>query len=936
MDRVRFSDNETHQETNLTIGSKIGRKEVHSEGRSAQRKARQSLGQKATRSALSVTLAMTLIASPIIPSVGGFYVSAASAATTTAATQGPTVSVVSEQIVSSGVTLQQVVWKSMRGNVAVSSNANVLKIDLHNPYAKLDVMTGKNNQFTTRQSVRGMALETGALAGVNGDFYAVTGEGAPLGGQISNGQLMSSPSILQGMYAFALTKDNQPVIDRFTFTGSVASEGGRVEFPLAGVNSAVYWTEPNKKHSHQDVIHLYTSAWGSKSRAMDTMTTPTELLVQGGIVVQISEKQQLDMVPPADGYILRAAGTMGPLLAKSFNVGDRIYTDYQLVPVDSSKSYDTSNFQMMIGGHTILVDNGTVAKFSRDVSGLAGYRSRTGLGYSKDGRYAYLLTVDAVGDSKGMSLSEFQNFMLSMGVWKGLNLDGGGSTQMVSRPLGDTDAILVNKPENGTARLVVNGLGVYTTAPQGQLAGVFIQSENAMFINEKKILQLKAYDEFYNPMKVDPTGLAWTASSDVGVFVGPEFTALKPGTVKVTAKGNGDITHSKEIDVVGRKDINSMTFETKDFVVTEGDSLELPVIVATVKGVKRTVPAELLEWEFIGFDGTFEAQSNTVKVDKVDSGGSARIIARYDGYAAMLTKPTGTEKLFADFESGGKTFDMRSNVTPSDVYGNVQIETDHMWEQPDNAVLSLQYDFRQGVGTKALYAEFGTEPVAVEGTPSRIAMNVEGDNSLNWLRAEFVDANGKSHLVDIANPVNWTGWKTVSADLEAYKMAYPIKLKRLYVANPELGQDEREPIGAIAVDDISFQYKGVTPELPKASVKMAVGRTSLTVNGEEQKLELAPMLENKTTLIPVRFFIDAMGGEIRWEQDSKRVSIIRDNHLIELWIDDASVVIDGKRVESLVAPKLVKKRTMLPLRLISEALGWKVGWDQKTKSITLE
>jgi exopolysaccharide biosynthesis protein len=885
-------------------------------------------------------LAATLAATPVIPGYSALFgesiIPTAHAATATAAA-APTIKLVSETPVTAGATLRKYVWNSTRSNKPVQTNANVLVIDLHNPHVQLDVMTGKQDQFTTRQSVRGMANETGAVAGVNGDYYNVSGEGAPIGGVISEGELLSSPSYLSGMYAFALTKDRQPIIDTFTFSGTISSEGGINQYPLAGMNKTTYWTDPAKIHSHQDALYIYTSDWGSKSRANDGATVPTEVLVVDRKVVQIAADSTLDMLVPEDGYILRASGKAATFIKEAFKPGDSIYADYALRPVDQSKTYDTSSFQMMIGGHTILVDNGATTAYSRDVSSLGGNRSRTGLGYSKDGRYIYMITVDNSGDSKGMNLSEFQKFMVSLGVWKGLNLDGGGSTQLVSRPLGETATVNTNQMENSTARLVVNGLGVYTTAPQGDLLGLFIQSEAAMFLGEKKTLRLKAYDQYYNPLAVDSNSVKWTASSNIGHFNGAEFTALQAGTLTVTADGGNQAKQTKDIDIVGRYDIDSMKFETEDFIVAEGDRYELPVVVVTVKGVKRTIPTELLSWEFIGFEGLVKTGDQAVTVTNVTTDdGYARIIARYDGMSAMLTRSLGTDKLFADFNAIQTP--VVTSVTPLEVSATINQVTGLIPGEPDNAALFFAYNFKEGTGTKAAYAAFGADGngLAIEGQPDRMKMNVLGDGSLNWLRAEFIDANQKSYLVDVANPVDWYGWQTESVDLSSYKMSYPITLKRVYVASPEQGQDEREPIGSIGIDDIAFTYKGEIPVAPKSKVEMAVGRTSLTVNGITSKLEQAPITENNSTLIPVRFFVDAMGGEIKWDAKEKRVSVIRDGHLIEMWIGDKMVVVDGKLIESPVAPKLSNGRTLLPLRLISEALGWKVGYEEKTKSITLE
>src|SRR5690606_9561193 len=122
----------------------------------------------------------------------------------------------------------------------------------------------------------------------------------------------------------------------------------------------------------------------------------------------------------------------------------------------------------------------------------------------------------------------------------------------------------------------------------------------------------------------------------------------------------------------------------------------------------------------------------------------------------------------------------------------------------------------------------------------------------------------------------------------------------------------------------------------RAKVEMALGRASITVDGELRELDFAPYVVDGHTLIPIRFFVDALGGEVLWDAEARRASVIRDGHLVEMWIGDGLVTVNGKPAVSPVPPQIKGNRTMLPLRFIAEVLGWQVGWNDETKSITLE
>lgn len=84
-------------------------------------------------------------------------------------------------------------------------------------------------------------------------------------------------------------------------------------------------------------------------------------------------------------------------------------------------------------------------------------RARTGAGFSADGNTMFMLTVDEVGGSTGVTVGQFGSYFAELGdVEYALNLDGGGSTTMWARGWG-----VVSDPSDGPERVVSNHLGIY-------------------------------------------------------------------------------------------------------------------------------------------------------------------------------------------------------------------------------------------------------------------------------------------------------------------------------------------------------------------------------------------------------------------------------------------------------------------------------------------
>ncbi|MEI0739182.1 stalk domain-containing protein [Paenibacillus sp. JTLBN-2024] len=890
-------------------------------------------GMAASKKWMVVSLAGLLFIAPVVGSgipLNGHSISSVASAASASVVK------LDENPVTSGAMLTKYKFTTTRSGKKATALADVIRIDLQNPYVKIDVMNGKNGQFTTKQSTGGMAKENGAVAAVNGDYFNTTADGAPIGGQVTDGQLLSTPSDIKGMYSFAVTTDGKPIIDEFAFSGSVTAEDGS-SFPLAGINKSSYNPESSSAtYSHADAMYIYTSAWKSTERPKNSATTPIEVLVQNDVITQISDVGGfVGMQVPQDGYILRTHGKAAEFVKNHLAVGQTLKTSYMLNSKTMGQSVDPSKLQTMIGGHTILVNNGKAAAFSRDVSSIGGYRARTALGYSKDERYVYIVTVEKNDNSSGMSLGELQSFMVDIGVWKGMNLDGGGSTTLVSRPLGENDATLTFHTEYGTQqRSVVNAVGVFSEAPKGELKGLKISGSPAILIGQQASFKLKGYDNYYNPVDTSSLTPTWKSSNGNIKVSGQTVTGVKPGTSTITAV-SGQASTSMQVKVLGASDLTALNVGSQTAPLQAGSTVSVPVTAVTKDGDKVEVPESALKWEFVGFKGSVKNGKLTVaSVDPDVKVGYA--IARYNGFStAVILSATG-EDLWENFENVSYPVQFTSNHPQ--VTGTAAV-TQGTGDHAGSKVLQLTYDMTAGTGKMYAYAELnGTAGKTIAAPATRMSIDVMGDNSLNWARAELKDNNGQTVYVDLAKAIDWDGWKTIDVDLSDKGIAFPAQLKRVYVVNVEEGQDERAKTGTVAFDNIKFTMPSLSSEagLPTGKVVMAIGQKSATANGQSKTMEVAPVMKERSTYIPIKYVLDTFGGRAVWDAANQRITVTRGGKVMDLTVGDTDFILNGKRKGANVAPYISNGRTLVPLRLVSEQLGLNVKWEQKTKTVTIE
>lgn len=114
----------------------------------------------------------------------------------------------------------------------------------------------------------------------------------------------------------------------------------------------------------------------------------------------------------------------------------------------------------------------------------------------------------------------------------------------------------------------------------------------------------------------------------------------------------------------------------------------------------------------------------------------------------------------------------------------------------------------------------------------------------------------------------------------------------------------------------------------------AYAENSVTINGDKLSFDVPPVIENGRTLVPVRVIFEALGAEVTYNAASKTVAALKGDTVIILKIGGGANV-NGKNIDLDVPAKIVDGRTLVPLRFISESLGATVNYDPATQSVKI-
>ncbi len=645
----------------------------------------------------------------------------------------------------------------------------VLKVNLDDSNIKIAPVES-STEYGLKETVLKMITDSGAVAGVNADFFGMTGKySASFGPVIKDGNLVSAGTdrnIGKNEYAtFFLDNEGNPFINFFNL---------KADF-YANTNSHLELASINKITEMKYPIYFDANASADTGDLDARFSGLVKLVVENDVITKISAKGETVSVPE-NGYLIIMNGDYYDGVSQYFTVGQN--TDLKI-----QASLDLNKIDTAISGVGKILENGQLSANPGLV--INGRQPRTALGISQDKNTLILMVVDGRGTSIGATHQEMADLMLEYGAYDAMHLDGGGSTTMVANTTEDMAPVVKNKVSDGAERKVINAVGVFNNAPVTELSQIVLKpSKERIFKGNSVSFQVIGYDEYYHKLDVPVGDVTFETSDPEGVFNGSVFTPNTEGKAIVTATYNG-LSAVATVDTMAlatlKANVDSLSMDV-------GQTAQLSFTGVSTEGYEGAISNVVVSSDL----GTYE---NGVFTATQTGAGYIQCSLGAANYYIKLSVDTQPKDITSFEDNQALTFTSYPKTIPGAAYVTTYTAA------TGSKSLALEYTFAQSDTTQAAYMQFNT-PFAIGGSPTVLKMKVYGNNSGQWLRGKLLDADGKEIIIDFTKNINWTGWQEVSASIPA-GTKYPVKLDTIYVAALSNTDTDKK---ALYFDDLSGTF----------------------------------------------------------------------------------------------------------------------------------
>ena len=152
----------------------------------------------------------------------------------------------------------------------------------------------------------------------------------------------------------------------------------------------------------------------------------------------------------------------------------------------------------------------------------------------------------------------------------------------------------------------------------------------------------------------------------------------------------------------------------------------------------------------------------------------------------------------------------------------------------------------------------------------------------------------------------------------------------------EVEDDISEPTDDSHIQDTEYDEIYSTDDESDSQKLSVPDGITVILDGEIVVFDIAqPALVNNRTMVPMRKIFEALGATVTWDNTTQTAKAQKGDMTVEITIGNNIMYSNGNAIEIDSPALLMRSRTYVPVRFVSNAFGVKVEWDNVKKIVYL-
>ncbi len=111
---------------------------------------------------------------------------------------------------------------------------------------------------------------------------------------------------------------------------------------------------------------------------------------------------------------------------------------------------------------------------------------------------------------------------------------------------------------------------------------------------------------------------------------------------------------------------------------------------------------------------------------------------------------------------------------------------------------------------------------------------------------------------------------------------------------------------------------------------------ALYLDGRRLEPESPPVIQEGRTLVPLRIIAEALGARVEWNEAARTAIVYRGNDIVRVPLGARAMEKNGAQIPLDVPARIVNGRSLLPVRAIVESLGLNAGWLPQSRAVVIK